>query len=209
MSESLLIRTLVVGVCDANCYVVGDRISKEAIIIDPGDNHEEIIEVARSEGLVIRGIINTHCHGDHILANSAIKNRFGCPILIHKLDAPGLEDPSINLSVMMGQSMVSPPADRLLEDGDEIEVGGTILRVIHTPGHSQGSICLLADDVLFSGDTLFAGGIGRCDFPGGDYEVLINSINDKLLVLPDDTPVYPGHGPATTIGRERTTNPWL
>jgi glyoxylase-like metal-dependent hydrolase (beta-lactamase superfamily II) len=200
---NLDIRTLVVGFCDTNCYVTADRESGDALIIDPGDSADEIYAVVSGTGLTVRGIVNTHCHTDHILANGELKDRFHCPLMIHEADAPGLTDPTMNLATLVGyRGPTSPPADRLLRDGDEITFGEITFQVIHTPGHTPGCICLYTPGVLMSGDTLFASGIGRTDFPGGNYEQILDSIRRRLMILPPETQVYPGHGPSTTIGRE-------
>lgn len=209
MAGRLLLRSFVVGLFEANCYVAADASSLDALIIDPGDDSHVIAEAVRSENLVVRGIVNTHGHADHVAANGPLHQEFGCPIMIHELDASYLADPEANLSAMFGhEGPVSPPAERLLKDGDKIAVGGLIFRVMHTPGHTPGGICLLVGETLFSGDTLFAGGVGRTDLRGGSHEQLTESIRSKLLVLPDETAVYPGHGPGTTIGHERQANPW-
>lgn len=206
----LLIRMLVVSPFQTNCYIAADSSTRDALIIDPGDNAEVIAQAARAEDFTVCGIVNTHGHGDHIAANRVLKTEFDCPVMIHELDAPYLVDPDLNLSALMGQfGPLSPPADRLLKEGDEVMVGELHFGVLHTPGHTPGGICLAVGDVLFSGDTLFAGSIGRSDFPGGSHRQLIESIRTKLLILPDDTVVYPGHGPSTTIVAERTSNPWL
>jgi len=210
MQERLYLRRFVVGAFDTNCYLAADPTSLEALIIDPGGDPHAVAEAVRSEGFTARGIVNTHAHADHTAANDALRGQFGCPVMIHELDAPALTDPEANLSAFAGHAELAvSPADRLLKDGDEIRIGELVFQVMHTPGHTPGGICLLMDRVLLSGDTLFAGGIGRTDFPGGSYERLIESIHSRLFVLPDDTAVYPGHGPETTIGNERGTNPWL
>ena len=210
MGAPPIVRLLIVSPFETNCYLVGDSDTLDALIIDPGDFAESIIEAARSDGLNVRAIVNTHGHADHIGANRRLKSEYGCPIMIHEADVPYLSDPNLNLSAHFGEfEPLSPPADRLLRDGDEFGIGGLRFRVIHTPGHTPGGICLLLGEMLFAGDTLFAGSIGRTDFPNGSHEQLIRSIRERLLPLPDDTTVYPGHGPETTIGIERASNPFL
>ena len=156
-------------------------------------------------------IVNTHGHFDHISGNGLLKDTLKAEILIHKDDACMLTDPSRNLSYMLGLTIISPKPDRLLEDGEKIEVGELQLIVMHTPGHTEGSISLFCkeENAVFTGDTLFAGSVGRTDLPGASLQKLLKSLNDKILKLPDETIVYPGHGGKTTIGRERRTNPFL
>ncbi|HUV04903.1 MAG TPA: MBL fold metallo-hydrolase [Armatimonadota bacterium] len=210
MPGPLYLRRFVVGPLDANCYLAADQASLEALIIDPGGDPDAIADAALSEGFTVRAIVDTHAHADHTAANDALRGYFGCPIMIHEFDAPCLTDPEANLSAWAGHANPAvSPADRLLKDGGEIAIGQLVFRVVHTPGHTPGGICLMVDGVLFSGDTLFAGGIGRTDLPGGSHDQLIESIRSRLFALPDDTVVYPGHGPETTIGHERETNPWL
>jgi len=206
----LLIRTFTLGPLDTNCYLAADPASGQSIIIDPAEPSPLLVETVRSEHFSIEGIVATHAHGDHIGGNDALKVEFGCPIMVHEREAAALTDSYLNLSTLAGIGCIeSPPADRLLRDGDQIRLGDLSLRVIHTPGHSPGSLCLHVNGVLFSGDTLFAGGIGRTDFPGGSMEEILDSIRTRLMALPDDTIVYPGHGPETTIGDERRHNPFL
>ncbi|AOQ24410.1 Hydroxyacylglutathione hydrolase GloC [Moorella thermoacetica] len=206
----MFLKTLVVGPLGANCYLIGCPETGEGAVIDPGAEGERILAAAREAGLNIKQIINTHGHGDHIGANGAIKAATGAAILIHRADAHYLTDPGRNLSVLLGSREASPPADRLLEEDDTIAIGKTVtLRVIHTPGHTPGGICLHGEGLVFTGDTLFAGSIGRTDFPGGSYSQLISSIKEKLFTLDDALEVYPGHGPASTIGSERVDNPFF
>lgn len=210
MAGEIGIRRLIVSPFETNCYVVFDTTSHDAFIIDPGDNPDAILQIVRDGSLTVCGIVNTHGHADHIAANGILHEKLGAPIIIHELDAPFLADPNMNLSTLLGNDgQLSPPADRLLRDGDDISVGSMVFKVIHTPGHTPGGICLLMDKILFSGDTLFLGSIGRTDFPGGSHGTLIESICSRLLVLPDDTVAYPGHGSETTIGDERRSNLWL
>ena len=194
----MFVRMFTVGMLATNCFLVGDRVSGEAVVIDPGFDRESEAKTIFSEvernGFQIKYIINTHGHPDHTGGNRVMKERSGAPILIYEDDA----------------SFVSSPfADRKLRDGDSIEVGNIKLRVVHTPGHSPESMALLGEDCVFSGDTLFAGSIGRYDLPGGSLEELVDSLRSKLLALPDNVKVFPGHGPVTTIGEERRNNPFL
>lgn len=201
------------GVVDTNCYIIGCPRTASAAVIDPGafcpDEVATVIGLLNQEGLRAEWIINTHGHIDHIAGNRAVKQATGARILIHADDADSLGDGQLNGSFLFGMDIVSPPADRVLKHGETVEVGHLRLEVIHTPGHTPGGICLLVDNTLFSGDTLFAGSVGRTDLPGGSQRAIIKSIKEKLFTLPDDTSVRPGHGPRTTIGRERLANPFL
>ena len=194
-----------VGQLRTNCYLVSSR--EEALIIDPGAEPQRLL--SQIEGLKVRYIIYTHGHSDHIGANGVVKEKTGASLLIHRDDASMLLHPAENLSLLWGEEVLSPPADRFLQGGEGIEFAGTLWRVIHTPGHSPGGISLLWDHWLFSGDTLFAGSVGRTDLPGSSRQVLLRSIREKLLTLDDEVIVYPGHGPSTTIGEERRWNPFL
>lgn len=198
-----------VGHLGVNCYIVSCKATGEAVVIDPGDSAAEIAESLSAQALRVKYIVNTHGHSDHIGANSEIKRVTGAPLLIHQADAAMLEDAKLNLSQYIGRPILSVGADRLLKDGDTIAVGHLVFSVLHTPGHTKGGICLLVNDTLFSGDTLFAESVGRCDFPGGSMPELAQSIQTKLMALPDHVTVLPGHGPGTTIGWERAHNPYL
>lgn len=190
----------------SNCYIVGDESSKATMIIDPGAAANWILGEIDELGLQVTLILVTHAHGDHVGALREVKEATGAPVAIHNDDAKSLEaKPS-----WLPASFQTPPApDRLLKDGDAIDIGSLHFVVIHTPGHTPGGICILGEGMLFSGDTLFNEGIGRSDFPGGSYSQLMRSIRTRLLTLPDETVVYPGHGPETTIGHERQRNPFL
>jgi len=209
----MIIKRFVVGDLETNCYLVSCTKTKEALIIDPGFNRkteaDAILEEIDRQGLHVRFIVNTHGHLDHISGNEAIKEATGAPILIHEHDAHMLTDAAKNLSQMFRFNVASPPADRTLRDGDIIQAGDVKLRVLHTPGHSRGSICLLGDDIVFTGDTLFAGSIGRTDFPSSSYKEIMHSLKSKLMVLPNSVKVYPGCGPTSTIGEEKRRNPFL
>ena len=208
----MIIKMFTFGRYFANCYVVACEETKEAAIIDPTFDSkteaEEILRVINQLGLSVKYIINTHGHPDHTAGNGIMKKATGASILIHEDDVPMLARAK-NLAVLFGFRSTTPPADSTLHDGDVIKVGNFELKVLHTPGHTKGGISLLVDDVVFTGDTLFAGSIGRTDFPGGSFKEIINSIKTRLLTLPDHVKVYSGHGPISVIGEERKHNPFL
>jgi glyoxylase-like metal-dependent hydrolase (beta-lactamase superfamily II) len=203
------ISRLVVGPLQVNCFIVADERTKEAIVIDPGDDAEDLLQVIDKKGLKVKYIVNTHAHFDHVSANKALKQATGAELLLHEGDAPILATVSQNARMFGMTAPSSPPADRYVKHGDVITAGAVSLKVLHTPGHSPGGICLLGEGMVFTGDALFEGSIGRTDLPGGDLMTLINAIKANLMVLPDDTQVFCGHGPATTIGAERQENPFL
>ena len=188
-----------------NSYVVTD--GGEAIVVDPGEASPTLLEALDGHG--VKAIVNTHCHCDHCGGNAALVKNTGAPLLCHEGDLELLRNVETQ-GLMFGCPFPpSPDPDRFLTEGDTITVGGVALRVLHTPGHSPGHIVLAGDGFVICGDVLFAGSIGRTDLPGGDHATLLNSIRDKLLPLPDETVVYSGHGPTTTIGAERGANPFL
>ncbi len=206
----LMVRGMVVGVFQENCWVIGNRRTGEAICIDPGDQPEDILAMARDMGVKIKAIANTHAHVDHILGVGGIKNETGARFLMHRDEAAIAAQAVKSALMLVGREVADPPTpDYHPEDGDVVEVEGVKLTVIHTPGHTPGSLSYYTEGMLFSGDTLFAGSIGRTDLPGGDYEQEMASIIDKLLVLPDETVVLPGHMQETRIDAERQTNPFV
>ncbi len=208
----MILRSLEVGPYMSNCYIVGCRRTKDAMIIDPGAEPERILKEVKSAGLTVKTIVATHMHADHIGALAKVKQATGAPFAVHEAESSKdyIDGASMMLSAMMGRSSLGiPPVDWKLKDGDQIDVGDLRFTVLHTPGHSPGGICLSGPGVVFCGDTLFNFSIGRTDFPGGDYDQLIDSIQTKIMVLPNETRVHCGHGPATTVGFERKANPFL
>jgi len=200
---------VVVGALETNCYLVYCPETLDCAIVDPGAAPERIIAAVAERELKPIAILNTHGHIDHIGSNREMKNKYRVPLRIHKADGPMLAHiQSIELSLLLGAEE-SPPADSYLKEGEAVTIGRCSLAVIHTPGHSPGSVSLLADSFLLSGDTLFCGGVGRTDLPGGSFRDLEDSIKRKLLTLSDDLLVLPGHGPRTTIGQEKDTNPFI
>lgn len=197
------------GIYAANCYLVYSENNKEAIVIDPGGDVDDIIAQIENLGLDIKYIILTHGHGDHIGGVRELKKYKNVPVAIHKDDEDLLNDGEKNLSSIMAMGTIEETADILLNEGDKIHFGNLTGKIIHTPGHTPGGITIEIDNGLFTGDTLFAGSIGRTDLLGGCFEKIISSIKDKLLIYPDDTIVYPGHGPTSTIEKEKRFNPFL
>ena len=205
----MIIKELTVGPIMSNCFIVGCEKTNEAAVIDPGDEVDRILLALAELSLKVKYILNTHGHFDHVAGNKRLKDATGADILIHPLDAPMLGEISANASAWGMHGEDSPPPDRMLEDGDIVSFGNISFKVIHTPGHSPGGISFYTDGYIFVGDTLFAGSIGRTDFPGGNYELLISNIKNKLFVLKDDVRVFTGHGPETTIGQEKRYNPFV
>lgn len=208
----MIVQMFTVGRFLTNCYVVSCKQTKETIIIDPGFDDqleaERIFKFIDSNDLVLKFIVDTHGHPDHTCGNGVVKKRFHVPILIHEYDAHMVGKTSNKIAGFFGFEISSPPADMLLHDEDMVKFGKNTLKVIHTPGHSRGSISLLGEKEVFTGDTLFAGSIGRTDFPESSKSEMSRSLR-KLANLPNHLVVYPGHGPMTTIAKEKRDNPFL
>ncbi|MBW6514016.1 MAG: MBL fold metallo-hydrolase [Candidatus Syntrophosphaera sp.] len=192
-----------------NTWLLWDDASQTALLIDPAAPSRDLLLRIGELGLKVSHIVNTHGHGDHIGGNAWFKKALRCPVMIHPADAHLLTDNRRNLSEYMGTPVDCQPADVLAEEGMDLSLGKHLIRIIHTPGHTPGCICLLADKFLISGDTLFELSIGRTDFPSGSHAQIIDSIKTKLFALPDDTIVFPGHGPRTSIGLEKKNNPFV
>jgi hydroxyacylglutathione hydrolase len=188
-----------------NCYVLKE--GGEALIIDPGEPAEELLASVADAKVTM--VFNTHCHFDHSAGNAGVIAATGAPLVCHQEAVPMLQAMEMQGQMFGVPITASPDPDRLVEEGDTITVGSTSFEVLYTPGHAPGHVVLVGDGVVFGGDVLFAGSIGRTDLPGGDHELLLESIKTKLLPLPDETVVYSGHGPPTTIGQERASNPFL
>lgn len=208
--SELMVRGIVVGVFAENCWIIGSRRTREAIVIDPGDQPEEILALAKDMGLNIKLIANSHGHLDHVLGIRGVQEATGAKLLLHQRELEIIQGATGAAASLLGRPVEPPPAPaHFLEEGDEVEVEGVKLTVLHTPGHTPGSLSFYSDGLLFSGDTLFRGSIGRTDLPGGDYAQEMSSIVDRLLALPDETIVLPGHMQETKIGIERQTNPFV
>lgn len=200
---------VIVGPLETNCYIFFCPETRECAVIDPGAEADQIFPLITHLNLKPVIILNTHGHVDHTGANVEIKDRYRAPIAMHQDDLPLLEENiQLEFGLMLG-ARPAPAPDRLLADGEKIVIGETFLQVIHSPGHSPGSVCFYADHLLFAGDTLFCGGVGRTDLPGGSWKDLAHSLKARVMTLPDETVVLPGHGPKTTIGEERESNPYL
>jgi len=200
-----------VGPLQCNCSIIGDEQSREAMVIDPGDDVEQVLALVERHGLTVKQIVVTHAHIDHVGGAMKLKRATGAPILLNERDSALLK----MLPVQAAWIGVRPPGhvdiDAPLRDANVVRAGTLAASVMHTPGHTQGSVCLYlaAEKLLLAGDTLFAGSIGRTDLPGGNFDQIMTSLHDRVLALPDETIVVPGHGPKTTIGDERETNPFL
>jgi glyoxylase-like metal-dependent hydrolase (beta-lactamase superfamily II) len=204
-------KILPVGPLQCNCSVIGDEVSRDALVIDPGDEIEDVLAIIRKHNLTVKQIVVTHAHIDHVGGASKLRKLTGAPILLNQNDFDLLKMIDLQASWIGMPSPGKIDIDQSITQADQVKVGALTADVIHTPGHTEGSICLYfpAEQKLIAGDTLFAGSIGRTDLPGGSFEKIISSLHEKVLLLPDDTIVVPGHGPQTTIGEERESNPFL
>jgi len=204
------IRHLAVGPLQVNCYILGCPESRDALIIDPGEDARQLLGLLREEGWNLRLIVNTHGHFDHIGGNRTLVEETSAELAIHRSDLSLMMNAARHASIYGLKTQSSPEPTRFLEHGERIRLGSLALEVIHTPGHTPGGICLYEKSGhLFAGDSLFAGSVGRTDLPGGDHDLLVTNIRTRLLSLPPETLVYPGHGPETSVGREKIHNPFV
>lgn len=209
MEKRMKYESLIVGPLETNCYLVFCPETLKCAVVDPGAEGDQIIRLIEKRDFKPTLLLNTHGHIDHIGANKDIKERFDIPLHIHSADSPMLKSVlQSEMGIYMG-AKDSPAPDHFFEEGEEIKIGKSVLKVIHTPGHSPGSVSFLGDGFLLSGDTLFCGGVGRTDLPGGSWQEMVSSINNKILTLPDEMIVLPGHGPHTTVGQEKSSNPFI
>jgi len=211
--KKMIIKQLELGVYRVFCYLLACEETRQAIVIDPCGDEEKLLSVIQELHLEPQFIINTHCHPDHTCGNQTVKDATGAAIVRHKADEHLLSDPAAQEYFNRQGFAPSPPADKIVTDGDRLEFGKYSLLIIHTPGHSPGSICIYAENNLFTGDSLFVGAAGRVDVPGGDFKTLLHSLADKIASLPDETVIWPGHdygdSKTSTIGREKNENPYL
>ena len=205
----MLSKVIVIGPLQVNCYLVGCQRTRHVMILDPGDDADRIISVIESEKLIPQSIIATHGHLDHVGDVKSLQDRLNLPFYIHSNEIPLIDTLPAQASAFGLHLSGIPKVIGYLEHEQAIDVGDQRFVVLHTPGHSPGGICLKSESCVFSGDTLFAGSVGRCDLPGGDWDQLLRSIRTQLMTLPDPMTVHPGHGPLTSIGRERKLNPYL
>ncbi len=203
------LETLVLGSLHTNCYILLDEASGEAAVIDPADQAGRILEAVQKLGCKVKYIIVTHAHIDHIAALDEVAKATGAPVVIHSADQYTLNNDALNLALYFGLPAPAVKPSIVVNDGDTLMLGKEPLHILHTPGHNKGSMCILTGDILLAGDTLFHESVGRVDHYGGSMEEILHSVNDKLMKLDDAIKVYPGHGPSTTIGHERTHNPYV
>lgn len=204
----MFIHNVLAGTYGVNCYIIGDNETKKGAVIDPGGNAHEIIRVINDNKINVEYIILTHGHGDHIGAVEELKEKTNAKILAHEEEKYILNDAQNNLTVAIGMGEIKIEADEYLKENQVVKIGNLELKIIHTPGHTPGCMCIMVDDVMFTGDTLFAGSIGRTDLPGGDYDTILNSVK-KLSKFDEEITIYPGHGPSSKIGIEQRMNPYM
>lgn len=204
----MIVKRLQAGVYAANCYIIHTE-DGDGLVVDPAGDVDEIVKYLEDSSVKVGAIVLTHGHGDHIGGVLELKELLDVPVMVHSDDEDMVKNSALNLSTSMPMGEVNFKPDILLNDGDEIPLGDRVVKVIHTPGHTKGGVCILVDGILITGDTLFQGSIGRTDLYGGDFDILMKSIVEKLMILPDDTVVYPGHGGPSTIGVERRNNPFI
>jgi hydroxyacylglutathione hydrolase len=207
-----LIRQITVGMMEVCCYLVTCEETRKAALIDPGGDEDRLLALCREEGVTVEYIIATHGHPDHVCGNARLKEATGARIVLHEADAEFFARPEVEQYFSMLGLPASPPADRTVVDGDRLQIGQLSLEVIHTPGHTPGGICLYSPPNLFTGDTLFVGGVGRTDFPGGNSRQLLDSIRSRLFALPPETVIWPGHGyggSRSSLAEEKSTNPFV
>ena len=205
----MIVETFVTGPLETNTFLLYDRRGGEAIVIDPGGETGAIVARIKEQGLSLAAIVLTHGHFDHIGGNRELKKATGAPILVHRADEPMFSQAKATADMFFVVSDNSPPADGYLEDGGEVKFGDALLAVAHTPGHSPGGVTLIGEGRAFCGDLVFYGSVGRTDLPGGSQPELLKSIRERIMVLPEETILLPGHGPETTVGREKTQNPYF
>jgi glyoxylase-like metal-dependent hydrolase (beta-lactamase superfamily II) len=208
----MFIKQMTVGMMGVCCYIVACDKTKQGAIIDPGGNEDDILSACQAENITVKYIVNTHGHPDHVCGNGRLKEATGADIVMHAADAEFFGQDNVKQFFSQLGLPASPPVDKPVEDGDTLTIGNENLAVIHTPGHTPGGICLYSQPNLFTGDTLFAGGVGRTDFPGGNTQQLLTSIKEQILSLPPETIVWPGHGYGgehSTVAQEKAGNPFL
>lgn len=205
----MFLECLEVGPLAVNCYLIGDEATKEAVVVDPGGNVDKILQILNFHNYKVKYIIDTHGHFDHVSGNAEIKAKTGAPIIAHEAEVPLLAITHQSPMAQMFGGKATPPPDITVKEGDVIEVGSIKMSVLYTPGHTPGGMTLVFGNYALVGDCVFAGSIGRTDFPNSDHETLINSIQNKIMTLPEETILLPGHGPYTTVGDEKRYNPFL